>query len=291
MKPVPAIISENDIKKPVFMIREINQSFFDNKFHFHEECQLAYIIKGNGKRIIGDSVEYFEENELIFLGSGLPHIWFNANSKKESKKKNKSISRSLFISPNKFTEHFSAFGEIQKVEQLFQKAQRGMFITGQTKKKMIDMLLKISSNHGIADIIILLQILQILISTHEYHLLAGSNYVNNFQNRDNERMDKVYQYLLKNFKEEITLQQVATVASMNPNAFCRYFKSHTQKSCTRFINELRISYACKLLAYKNESITQIAYECGFNNVSNFNRCFKMIKKSNPGKYRKDLEMM
>jgi AraC-like DNA-binding protein len=131
--------------------------------------------------------------------------------------------------------------------------------------------------------------LEILVHTNEYTLLTSSNYVNNFQYRDNERMDKVYQFLLKNFKEDIQLKQVADVAGMNPNSFCRYFKSRTQKSCTLFINEIRIGYASKLLGDKNESISQIAYECGFNNISNFNRSFKMIKKISPSRYRKELE--
>ncbi len=286
MKPVAAIISGDTAKEPVFLIREINQPYFDSEFHFHEECQLAYIIKGNGKRIVGDSVEYFVEKELVFLGPNIPHVWYNSGA--NPGKNPRSLSLSLFISPKQVTEHLAAFGESQKVEQLFYKAQRGMVITGQSKKKLIALLTKSAANHGIPHLILLLQILDILATTTEYTLLASNNYINNFQYRDNERMNKVYQYLLKNFRNEILLNEVADIAGMNPNAFCRYFKSRTQKSCSRFINEIRISYASKLLCDKNESITQIAYECGFNNVSNFNRSFKMIKKISPSQYRREV---
>jgi len=103
-------------------------------------------------------------------------------------------------------------------------------------------------------------------------------------------MNDVYGFLMKNFTREISLAEVAGVAAMNPNAFCRFFKSRTQKSLVQFINEIRIGHACKLLNNNNFSITQIAYDCGFNNVSNFNRFFKIVKQTSPREYRKELEL-
>lgn len=285
MKPVPAIIAPGNI----FFIREINQTCFSSEFHFHDECQLAYIIKGSGKRIIGDSVDHFDENELVFIGPNVPHVWYNTEIKNEDGKK-ESVSLSLFISPKLFLEHLAAFGDLQKIEHLFRKAQRCMFLTGKTKVKLINLLKKAKNEHGIHHIITLLKIIEILSTTTEYSLLATRNYVNYFQFRENERMNNVYEFLMKNFKNEISLGEVAGVAAMNPNAFCRFFKSRTQKSLTQFINEIRIGHACKLLTNKNESITQIAYGCGFNNVSNFNRFFKIVKKTSPREYRKEVEL-
>lgn len=289
MKPVPAIIS-GKASEPVFLIRQIDQRYFDSEFHFHEECQLVYIIRGNGKRIVGDSVEYFTENELVFLGPNIPHVWYNAAEAESVHPTGHSTSLSLFISPQQFQQHLAAFDETQHMEHLFHKGQRGMFITGQSKEDIIGLLMKAAEAKGIPRVILLLQLLSTLSNTAEYSLLASGSYLNNMQFRDNDRMNKVYHYLLENFREEILLRQVAAVADMNPNAFCRFFRSRTQKSCTRFINELRVGYASKLLADKNEMITSIAYECGFNNVSNFNRAFKMIKKISPSQYRKELEI-
>ncbi len=284
MKPVPAIIAPEKI----FFIREVNQHYFSSEFHFHEECQLAYIIKGSGKRIIGDSVEHFDENELIFIGSNIPHVWYNTDKKYEKSKKILSVSLSLFISPSKFLIHLSSLGDIERIEKLFQRAQRGMVITGRSKAKLISLLKKAADEHGTERIITLLRIIHLLSVSQEYSLLTTGNYINTFQNRDNERMNNVYEFLIKNFKHEVSLAEVAGIAAMNPNAFCRFFKSRTQKSLTQFINEIRIGHACKLLSNKDAGIAQIAYDCGFNNVSNFNRAFKIVKKLSPREYRKEL---
>ena len=286
MKPVPAIIAPGSI----FFIREVKQPCFSSEFHFHDECQLAYIIKGSGKRIIGDCVDHFADNELVFIGANVPHVWYNSEYKNEDTAKHESVSLSLFILPKLLLEHLAAFGDVQRIAHLFSKAQRGMLIIGKTKSRLITLLRKATGEHGIEHIITLLKIVQILSTSEEYTLLASHNYVNYFQYRENERMNRVYAFLMKNFKNEISLSEVAGVAAMNPNAFCRFFKSRTQKSLTQFINEIRIGHACKLLNNKNESISQIALGCGFNNVSNFNRFFKIVKKISPREYRKEIDL-
>jgi len=286
MKPSAAIIAPESI----FYIREIKSPHFSGEFHFHEECQLAYIIKGSGKRVIGDSIAHFEENELVFVGSNIPHVWYNLDEKHPEKKIVHSISLSLFISPKKLISHLAAFSNTQKIEQLFQKAQRGMFITGSSKEKLTGLLSKAAKESGLQYTITLLKIIQLLSVTVEYKLLASSDYTNNFQHSENERMNEVYRFLIKNFTTEISLSEVAGIAAMNPNAFCRFFKMHTQKSLMQFVNEIRIGHACKLLNNKNLSITHIAYECGYNNVSNFNRFFKIVKKTSPREYRKEIEL-
>ncbi|MEO7310276.1 MAG: AraC family transcriptional regulator [Chitinophagaceae bacterium] len=286
MKPVSAVIAPGN----VFFIREVNHSSFSTEFHFHDECQLAWIIKGSGKRIIGDSVDHFEENELVFIGPNIPHVWYNSEFADTQNKKTEAVSLSLFISSTLFLEQFAAFGDLQKIEHLFIKAQRGMFFSGESKLKLTALLTESCNEKGIPQVISLLKIIELLSSCKEYSLLASHNYTNNFQYRENERMNNVYEFLMKNFTKEIFLSDVANIAAMNPNAFCRFFKSRTQKSLTQFINEIRIGHACKLLNNTDESITQIAYGCGFNNVSNFNRSFKIVKKTSPRQYRKELDM-
>jgi len=286
MKPFAALIAPESI----FFIREIKSHHFSSEFHFHEECQLAYIIKGSGKRVIGDSVANFDKNELVFIGSNVPHVWYNTGENKTDDKAINSVSLSLFISPKKISEHLAAFGPAQKVEQLFQKAQRGMYIHGKSKSKLVSLLNKAVKQDGIKHIITLLEIIQLLSTTREYELLASSGYTNNFDYSENERMNNVYGFLMKHFNQEISLSEVAAIAAMTPNAFCRYFKSRTQKSLIQFVNEIRIGHACKLLNSKKLSITQIAYECGYNNLSNFNRFFKLIKKTTPRQYRKEIEL-
>jgi AraC-like DNA-binding protein len=287
MKPVLALITPENTP----FIREVRQKFFSSEFHFHKECQLAYIIKGSGKRIVGDSVENVSGNELVFLGSNLPHVWFNMDRKSLKNKELGSISLSLFISAEKLIEHLQHFGEVEKIRHLFQKSKRGMVITGESKKKLIVLLKKAhKESNNIGRVITLLKIVHHLSETSEYRFLASPNYSNNFHSHENERMHSVYEYLMKNFKNQISLKEVSSLAAMNPNAFCRFFKSRTQKSLMQFVNEIRIGHACGLLANPEETISQVYYKSGFNNVSNFNHFFKVLKKTSPRQYRKQLQL-
>jgi AraC-like DNA-binding protein len=287
MRPVPVSIAAANAKHRIFFIREVVDRHFSSEFHFHEECQLAYIVQGDGKRIVGDSIESFESGELVFLGSDLPHVWSD-NNRSPGSSSQKSISLSLFISPERLIDYLSAFGDQQRTQTLFEKARRGMYITGESKLKICNLLEKATSRSGIEQVITVLEVISLLGSTTEYKPLASAHYTNNIHHRDNWRMNKVYDFLLENFREEIHLQRVADLAGMNPQAFCRFFKSRTQKSLTYFVNEIRIGHACKLLMEDEESISRIAYDSGFNNVSNFNHFFKLVKKVTPREFRREL---
>jgi AraC-like DNA-binding protein len=287
MKPVPALIAPES----TFFIREVKQAFFSSEFHFHPECQLAYTIRGSGKRIVGDSVENFSEGELVFMGANLPHVWFNMDRKLSKSKKVRSISLSLFISPEKLIDHLQQMGDVQKIVHLFHKSKRGMIITGDSKIKLISLLKKAyKEKNDSGHIITLMKVVHLLTETKEYRFLASQNYSNHFHLHENERMHSVYEYLMKNFRKEISLKEVSGIASMNPNAFCRFFKSRKQTSLMQVVNEIRIGHACGLLANPDETISQVAYKSGFNNVSNFNHFFKLIKKTSPRVYRKQLEL-
>ncbi|MGC4104293.1 cupin domain-containing protein [Ferruginibacter sp.] len=206
MKPSAAIIAPERI----FFMREINSDYFSSEFHFHEECQLAYIIKGSGKRVVGDAVAHFDEDELVFIGSNVPHVWYNTSRKKPVKKTAHSASLSLFISPQKFLAHSAEFGTTQKLEQLFKKTQRGMFIYGKSKAKLTALLLQAQQETGIEHIISLLKIIQVLSITKEYELLASSDYTNHIQDSENGRMNDVYGFLMKNFTREILIGRSCT---------------------------------------------------------------------------------
>ncbi|UOE47042.1 AraC family transcriptional regulator [Mucilaginibacter sp. SMC90] len=289
MKPILAVLSDGVLSEDLFVAREVKLPFFSNEFHFHEECQLVHIIKSSGKRIIGDLVDYFESGELIFLGSNIPHVWHNTQEQaNEDDPEPYAHSLSIHFNPAKLLMHLSAFGNVRKVEAFLNKAQRGVELKGTSRDMVINLMYQILEREGLQRIITLLEILNIMSSDTEYNLLASINYINYYQYHDSKRMDQVFKYIFDNFREDISLNTIADVANMNTFAFCRFFKARTQKSFTQFVNETRIGYACKLLGNKETSITDIAYECGFNNVSNFNRFFKVIKKVSPRQYRNQI---
>lgn len=148
------------------------------------------------------------------------------------------------------------------------------------------MMIRLQDQKDFEGILGLLQVLQILADSDEYTLLANPEYSNTLKESDTERMNKVHAYVMKNFREKITLEEVAALANMTPSSFSRYFKTHANKTFSEFLTGIRIGYSCKLLVEKKMSITQACYDSGFNTVSNFNRQFKTYTQNTPLEYRK-----
>lgn len=288
MKPVLTIKTDGISSDNIFTAKEIKLRHFSGEFHFHEECQLVYVLKSNGKRIIGDLVDNYESGELIFLGSNIPHVWHSTIDPENADIEDDvhAHSLSLFFNPEKLICHLAPFGKTSRLESFLKTSQRGIEFAGHSKQLILDQLLLILKQEGLQKIITLLNILDIMMAAEEYDYLASINYINHYQYQDSKRMDQVFKFIFNNFREDISLETISGIAAMNPHAFCRFFKSRTQKSFTEFVNEIRISFACKLLKDTDNSITDIAYECGFNNVSNFNRFFKKINKKSPREYRR-----
>lgn len=287
MKPIFAKVSE-DLKGEVYSFKTINLPFFSTEFHFHKECQLVYVVQSEGKRIVGDSVEFFESDELILLGPDIPHVWHNDISyfEENDSEKIKARSIALFFHPEKLTHLLSKFMSVAKLEAVLKKSQRGMKFFGKTKKSLKQLLLDMDKQDDMSRLISLLKVMELITHNKEYELLASDGYINTYQSRDNERMDKVFKYVFDNFGKTLLLDEAAALAYMNKQAFCRYFKNRTQKTFVEFVNNVRISHACKTMAAGDYSIGQLAYDCGFNSISNFNRFFKKIKGITPREYRK-----
>ena len=142
-----------------------------------------------------------------------------------------------------------------------------------------------STKKDFDSILQLLEILKVLAETEEYQVLANPGYSNSLKHSDTERMNKVHAYVMKNFREKITLEEVAALANMTPSSFSRYFKTHANKTFSEFLTGIRIGYSCKLLIEKKMNITQACYESGFNTLSHFNRQFKSHTSWTPVAYR------
>ena len=289
MKPVFAKVL-NGHQDEVFQTRLIERPIFSTEFHFHTECQMNYVVKSSGYKIIGDCIENFETDELTFLGSDIPHVWHNNDLPCDASDESEGHARSvaLFFNPDKLAGLLSNFYDTSKLVQVLQISKRGMKFYGNTKQQLKELLFRMSVEEGGEKMILLLQLLQVLCTTNEYTLLASSGYVNTYQTKDNGRIDKVFKYLFSNFHNEIKLDDVAAVANMNREAFCRFFKERTQKTLMEFINEIRIAHAIKLMNSDEMNISSIAYECGYNSISNFNKFFKIITKKKPSEFKKKL---
>lgn len=283
MKPVQkSPISENQ----AFEVKYLTAAHFDPNWHFHSEYQLFTVINGTGTRFVGDHVSPFKKNDLVFTGPNLPHLWQSDPEYFSGDKEFFTEGIVIYFHENFIGNDFLHKNETYKIKQLFMKSQRGMEIVGQTAEKAIALIRELLNVEDFDRILILLSLLNLLANSTEYNLLATEGYSNLLKEAESDRMNKVHAYVMQNFREKISLEEVAAIANMSPTSFSRYFKTHANKTFSDFLTEIRIGYACKLLIEKKVSISEACYESGFNTLSNFNRQFKEVTHHSPLHYRK-----
>lgn len=251
-------------------------------WHYHPEIELVYVNGGSGKRQIGSHISCYTDGDLILIGSNLPHCGFTdilTGNKSETVVQMKKD----FLGSD-----FFAIPEMKKIQSLFDLAMGGIAFYGETKKKIG---LRMESLEILTDFQRLLEILNILNElsiSREFKILNAEGLWLETERKDNDRINIIFNHVKANFTEEIALSEIAAIANMTIPSFCRYFKKVTNKTFTQFVNEYRLVHASKLLAEKPISITEIAYECGFNNFSHFNRSFKKFTGLSPSEYRKNV---
>jgi AraC-like DNA-binding protein/quercetin dioxygenase-like cupin family protein len=279
-------ISENQ----AFEVRHLVAPHFDPNWHFHPEYQLFLALKGTGTRFIGDHVCPFKESDLVFTGPNLPHLWQSDHEyfKDEAELMTEGIV--IYFPENFLGNDFLQKNEMHKVKQLFLQAQRGLEIYGQTHQHVSAIMHRMLTLTDFDQILALLSLLNILSNSSEYKLLATEGYSNSMKETESDRMNRVHAYVMKNFREEIRLDDVAAIANMSPSAFSRYFKIHANKTFSDFLTEIRVGHSCKLLTSQKINISQVCYDSGFGTLSNFNRQFKAITHYSPLEYRKKYSM-
>lgn len=268
-----------------FECRYLRAPYFDPNWHFHSEYQLFIVLKGTGTRFIGDHVEPFRAGDLVLTGPNLPHLWRSDPEYFEGDEQRWTEGIVIYFPEDFFGNLFLQKLEMVQVRQLLTRAESGISFQGRTARKVKSMMSQLLNKKDFDSIHQLLNILQLLAKTEEYNLLANPGYSNSLKESDTERMNKVHAYVMKNFREKITLEDVAALANMTPSSFSRYFKTHANKTFSEFLTSIRIGYSCKLLLEKKMKITQACYDSGFNTLSNFNRQFKAFTQCSPLAYR------
>lgn len=283
---------------PLFLkknTRSFEQSFHTGKFtvnhtydvwHHHVELEFLHVLSGSGTRFIGDSIEPFSDGDMVLVGSNLPHVW---RSDKIYYEEIPEIKAELILT--QFTKDFAGkdfftLPEMNPICELMEDSSRGLQIVGKTRETISQRLIKMVEMEGSEKLIELIQILLFIAKSKEYRTLSSVGFVDSYQTKGSERINKVHDYIMNNFMEDISLKEAANIANMNETAFCRYFRTVTLKTFTQFLNEVRIGYACKLLLHEELNISGIGYECGFKNISYFNRVFKNTLGITPQQYQK-----
>ncbi len=262
---------------------------FYNKWHYHQEVELVHIIKGSGKQFIGDDIHHFKPDDMILLGANLPHLWHSDKKYLLKNATQKVEAIVIHFMPDCFGTTFFSLPENMEIARLLAKAQRGIRINGGTRKIVRELMQKLLIATYSDRIILLLTILQTIARSGQTKTACSKGLQYSLSPSETDRLNTIYQYILDNFSKEIPLKEIAKVANISPHSFCRYFKSRIKKTYSKFLLEVRIGHAGKLLAETNKTVATICYESGFNNFSNFNRHFKAITKKTPLEYRKHFE--
>lgn len=282
MKPIYALLPDFVLPDKPFAVREIIRPHFSPDLHFHEECQLVHVAAGSGRRVIGNSVEQFGVGDLTFTGPNVPHVWYS--DPQPTGEPVRSIA--LYINPQRVLDHFAAFVDVGRLDALFQQSDRGLRLHGPTREQLIIDLALLLTQSGLAQLGTFVRILHLLTETPDGQWLNKEPSVNTVPGHNQDRVRKLMEYIFANFQHDISLTGAASVAGMQVNAFCRFFKKLTQHTYADFVNEVRIGYACRLLQQTDLPITQVAYESGYSYTSYFNRAFLAIRGVTPREYRK-----
>jgi len=262
-----------------YMLFSASDAAQEPVWHYHPEIELVYIKNGKGKRHIGAHISYFTEGDLILIGPNLPHRGFTdrfTNSETEA---------IIQVKEEVINGVSMALPELKGIRELIKRAESGLSFYGKTKDYIGERLEDMQGMRKIERLLALIHIFDYLASSSEYKELNVDNVSLVVNHSDHERIKLVYDHVRKNYMDPIPLEAMARKLNMTIPSFCRYFKKHTHKTFTQYVNEYRIVHACKLLLEENTSISNIAYDCGFNNFSHFSRCFKKHTNQTPKEYR------
>jgi AraC-like DNA-binding protein len=245
------------------------------------------VLKGTGTRFIGDSIKSFKAGELILTGPHLPHLWRSDEAYFQNKSKLYTEGIVIYFPENLFSDAWLEKEEISSIKRLLQKSARGLEFYGATKTEVIALMSDMPSVTGFESVLQFFRILLLLSTCKEYHFISHATYADPSKQVETDRMNKVYAYVLKNYKEKVSLDDAANIVCMTPTSFSRYFTKKNNKTFSRFVSEIRVKHACKLLTETDKTVAQVSLACGFNTLSNFNKQFKEIMLKRPFEYKKE----
>jgi AraC-like DNA-binding protein len=285
MKPQLLKVSTNPVNS--FSARQDNVPYINNRWHYHTEVELIHFKSGNGTQFIGDSIQRFRSGDVVLIGANLPHYWRFDDVYFDEHVPTAADVRVIHFNENFWGDAFLNLPENKNIKLLLEKAKRGMQIGENVKDEIAHILEQLLQVEGTRKIILLIEALMAIGNSEQHKLLSSIGFKHDFEETENDRIHAIYEFSLANFKRKIQTQEVADIANVSVNYFCRYFKTRTRKTYSQFINEIRIGYACKLLIENKINVKQICYESGFYNFASFHKYFKSITGKSPLPYQKE----
>jgi len=271
-----AIKPDADSSFKILLTPNLNDLFY---WHFHAEYEIVYVEADKGIRHIDHHISQYKESDLAFIGPNIPHLNFDYGVKATAE------TVVVQMKENFLGEVFFALPEISPIHDLFERAKKGLAFHGITKKIVGEKLKQLISMPHFEQLISLLQIFQLLANSKEVVELKSEPVTNAKIFKEQQRLQRIYQFIETNYQGKIDINEVAKIAFLTKPAFCRYFKKATHLTFTHFVNQFRINQSKKILL-QNKTITEACYDCGFENLSYFNKTFKRICGENPSSFKR-----
>jgi AraC-like DNA-binding protein len=257
------------------------KSAFDFPLHYHEEFELNFIQHASGaKRVVGDHMEEIDEFELVLVGPNLQHAWFTHRCKSpEIREVTTQFHKDLF------DEKLLKRNQLSFIKTMFDKSSRGILFSKETTMALAPRLMELNQKQGFDSVLELMSILHDLSISRNMRILSDLSFTTEHFTYNGRRVEKTFEHMNKNFDKTITLADVSRLANMSDVSFSRFFRQRTGNTFIDSLTEIRLGHASRLLIESTHSIAEVAYHCGFNNISNFNRIFKKKKGSTPREFR------
>ncbi len=271
--------------KRSFFTQRLSMDPDSDKIHSHKNFELNLITSGAGRRIVGNHISSYQPGDLVLLGPNISHCWEILETEKETEPE--CIVTHFY--ENIISSDFFNIPELEDVVKLLKDAKNGIWFRGPKAEKVAGVLKKMANTSGLDSYIQLLKVFNLLLQIEDREYLTLPSSLPNSYTKDQDQINKVYEYVFQNIQEGIRLKDAASLVYMEPSSFCRYFKKKSNKTFMNYVKNVRIGIAAKLLAETDKQITQICYESGYNNLANFNHYFKVIMKKTPSEYRKSFK--
>ncbi len=277
MKPERQLIPDKQEKS--FLATQIirnKRPLFSQAWHYHPEIEICLTQQGSGRRFVGNNIAHFEENDLVMFGSNLPHGFMTHT---------KCFQIVILFGQDFLGDNFFDKPELANVKTLIGKAKNGLSFKMETRKKAKKTIRKIMNTEGFQKTIHFLELLNLLSNSDDAELICNEEYSMDLKAVNFDRMKVVYNHIMENYQREITVKEVADLINLTEVSFFKFIKRHTDKTLTQMVNEFRINHATKLLMSTEKNIAEICFECGYNNISYFNRKFKEIMNETPTEFK------
>ena len=273
-----------------FIVFQETGQFFPCPWHYHPEYELVLVLKGSGRRMVGDHIGYFDEGDLVFMGPFLPHVWVNDPEFIQGRAAYPVDAIVVQFVDTFLGKPFMEIPEMENFITFLKLSNQGVEIKGPAREKIMTIMTQMLTMNGLQRLSALFAIFDMLTRNTQYTLLASPGFTQNANLKPSDHFRRINEYIMQNFQEEISLADMASVANMGITTFCNFFKEHYRVTFVEYLNTIRVGHACKLLSEKDLNVVEVAYECGFNNLANFNRQFKKFKQMTPSEYRKVLDI-